>query len=69
MAVFALSPVLGACFAHVAAHQNGWVYISLIMLLYTAALLASLAVVRSCGLRIWWGSRSHPGEEGIVSRS
>ena len=51
--VFVLSPVLGAFFAFAAgAHQAGWIYILLIMLLYPAALLASLLVVRSCGYRL-----------------
>jgi hypothetical protein len=51
--VFVLSPVLGAIVAFVAGvHQAGWVYILLIMLLYPAALLGSLLVVRSCGYRL-----------------
>jgi hypothetical protein len=51
--VLALSPVLGAFFAYAAgAHQAGCVYIILIMLLYPAALLGSLLVVRSCGYRL-----------------
>ena len=50
---FVLSPVLGAFFAFAAnAHQAGWIYILLIMLLYPAALLGSLLVVRSCGYRL-----------------
>jgi hypothetical protein len=51
--VFVLSPVLGASFAFVAgAHLAGWIYILLIMLLYPAALLGSLLVVRSCRYRL-----------------
>jgi hypothetical protein len=51
--VFVLSPVLGVFFAFAAnAHSEGWVYILLIMLLYPAALLASLLVVRSCNYRL-----------------
>jgi hypothetical protein len=51
--VFVLSPVLGAFFAFAAgAHPAGWIYILLIMLLYPAALLASLLVIRSCGDRL-----------------
>ena len=51
--VFVLSPVLGAFFAFAAgAHQAGWIYILLIMLLYPSALLGSLLVVRSCGYRL-----------------
>lgn len=48
-----LSPVLGASFANaVEAHTAGWVYLMLVMMLYPMALLASLAVVRSCGYRL-----------------
>jgi hypothetical protein len=51
--VFVLSPILGACFAFAAnARPEGRIYILLIMLLYPAALLASLLVVRSCGYRL-----------------
>jgi hypothetical protein len=51
--VFALSPVVGACFAYAAnAHRAGWAYIILIILLYPADLLVSLLVVRSCGYRL-----------------
>jgi hypothetical protein len=51
--VFVLSPVLGAFFAFAAqAHQAGWVYVILIMLLFPATLLGSLLVVRSCGHRL-----------------
>jgi hypothetical protein len=51
--VFVLSPMLGAFFAFACgAHSAGWVYILLIMLLYPAALLGSLLVVRSCGYRL-----------------
>ena len=51
--VFVLSPALGAFFAFAAnAHEAGWTYILLIMLLYPAALLGSLLVVRSCGYRL-----------------
>jgi hypothetical protein len=50
--VFVLSPILGV-FVAVAAnvHGAGWVYIILSMLLYSATLLASLLVLRSCGYR------------------
>ena len=52
-AVFVLSPMLGAFFAFAAGADNAaWVYILLIMLLYPAALLGSLLVVRSCGYLI-----------------
>jgi hypothetical protein len=51
--VFVLSPILGVFFAiFVNAHAAGWVYIILSMLLYSAALLASLLVLRSCGYRL-----------------
>jgi hypothetical protein len=51
--VFVLSPVLGAFFAFgIGAHSGGWIYILLIMLLYPAALLGSLLIVRSCGYRL-----------------
>jgi len=51
--VFVLSPMLGAFFAFTAgAHQAGWIYILLIMLLYPVALVGSLLVVRSCGYRL-----------------
>jgi len=51
--LFALSPVLGAFFAFAAgAHAAGWVYISLIMLLYPTLLFGSLLVVRSRGYRL-----------------
>jgi hypothetical protein len=51
--VFVLSPMLGAFFAFAArAHNPGRVYIFLIMLLYPAALLGSLLVVRSCAYRL-----------------
>jgi hypothetical protein len=51
--VFVVSPMLGAFFAFAAgARQAGWIYILLIMLLYPAALLGSLLVVRSCGYRL-----------------
>ena len=50
--LFVLSPILGVFFAiSVNAHQAGWVYIILSMLLYSAALLVSLLVIRSCGYR------------------
>jgi hypothetical protein len=53
LVVFAVSPVLGAFFALAAhAHQAGWFYILLTMLLYPACLLGSLFVVRSCGYRL-----------------
>lgn len=52
-ALFALSPVLGALFAYaVHTDEAGRFYIILIMLLYPAALLGSLLVVRSCGCRL-----------------
>ena len=51
--LFALSATLGAFFAAAAqAHQAGWFYIILIMLLDSAALLGSLLVVRSAGYRL-----------------
>lgn len=51
--VLILSPVLGAFFALAADAQRAeWVYIILTMLLYAAALLGSLLVVRSCGYRL-----------------
>jgi hypothetical protein len=51
--VFVLSPALGAFFAFDEnAHEAAWIYILLIMLLYPAALLWSLLVVRSCGYRL-----------------
>jgi hypothetical protein len=51
--VLVFSPVLGAFFASAAeAHRAGWVYIILTMLLYSALLLGSLLVVRSCGYRL-----------------
>ncbi len=51
--VFALSPVVGVCFAYATAGTRaGWVYIILIMLLYPADLVVSLLVVRSCGYRL-----------------
>ena len=50
--VLALSTILGVFFAiSVKAPTAGWVYITLSMLLYSAALLASLLVLRSCGYR------------------
>lgn len=53
LVVFALSPVLGAFFAYAAdAHQAGWAYIILTMLLFSVNLLGSLLVVRSCGYRL-----------------
>ena len=51
--VLVLSPMLGAFFAFAAnAHSDGWIYILLIMVLYPAALLGSLLVLRSCGYRL-----------------
>jgi hypothetical protein len=51
--VFVLSFLLAVFFAFAAvAHKAGWVYILLIMVLYPAALLGSLLVVRSCGYRL-----------------
>ena len=51
--VFILSPALGAFFAFDEnAHEAVWIYILLIMLLYPAALLGSLLIVRSCGYRL-----------------
>jgi hypothetical protein len=53
LVMFVLSPMLGACFAFAAgARRAVWIYILLIMLLYPAALLVSLFVVRSCGYRL-----------------
>jgi hypothetical protein len=50
--VFVLSAVLGALLGIAAnAHGNVWVNIMSRLLLYTAALLASLPVVRSSGYR------------------
>jgi hypothetical protein len=61
--VCALSPILGIFFAFAAtAHERGWVYITLIMLLYPALLLASLLVVRSCGYRLVPLAVPIPGE-------
>ena len=55
--VFVFAALLGACFAIAAgAHTAGWVYIMLIMLFYSAALLGSLLVIRSCGFRLGAGS-------------
>jgi hypothetical protein len=51
--VFVLSAVLGVFFAFAAgAHQAGWIYILSIMVLYPAALVGSLLVMRSCGYRL-----------------
>jgi hypothetical protein len=51
--VVALSPVLGAFFAYaLTAHGAGWLYIILIMVLYTALLLGSLLAFRSRGYRV-----------------
>jgi hypothetical protein len=65
---FVLSPVLGAFFAFAArAHSAGWVYVLLIMLLYPAALLGSLLIVRSCGYRLVRSpvpSAGRPDDEG-----
>jgi hypothetical protein len=50
--VFILSPILGVLFAVAAtANHGGWVLIILTMILYSASMLASLFVVRSCGYR------------------
>jgi hypothetical protein len=66
--VFVLSPMLGAFFAFAArAHNAGWVYILLIMLLYPAALLGSLLIVRSRGYRLVRSavpSASRPDHDG-----
>lgn len=52
-AVLVFSTVLGVFFAAaVGAMPAGWVYIILIMLLYSALLLGSLSVARSCGYRL-----------------
>jgi hypothetical protein len=60
--VFALSPILGAFFAFAAnAHGSGWVYVTLIMFLYPALLLASLLVVRSYGYRLVRLGLPNPG--------
>jgi hypothetical protein len=59
--VFALSPVLGALFAHAAeAHHAGCFYIIMTMLLYSSDLLVSLLVVRSCGYRLVGRARPSP---------
>jgi hypothetical protein len=51
--VFVISPILGVFFAFAAnAHQVGWVYVLLIMVLYPMPLFGSLLVVRSCGYRL-----------------
>jgi hypothetical protein len=51
--VIGLSLVLGTFFAFAArAHQAGWVYIALTMLLYPSLLLGTLLVVRSRGYRL-----------------
>jgi hypothetical protein len=48
-----LSPALGLLIAHAAdANPNGYIDISLIMVLCAAILLSSLLVVRSCGFRL-----------------
>lgn len=61
--VFALSPVLGAFFAYAAdAHQAGWVYIILSMLLFSANLFMSLLVVRSCGYRLVRRAETSPDQ-------
>lgn len=66
--VFVLSPLLGAFSAFAArAHQDGWIYILLIMMLYPAALLGSLLVVRWCGYRLIRravSSRRPPNDRG-----
>ncbi len=63
--VWALA-ILGAFFAAaVHAHSAGWVYILLTMLLYSAALLGSLAVVRSCGYRLDSSSETSPHDARI----
>ena len=64
-AVFAISPVLAAFFAFaVRAHSAGSVLITLTMLLYSALLLASLVVVRSCGYRLVRRMASRPPASG-----
>jgi hypothetical protein len=51
--VFLMSACLGVFFAAaVQAHAQGWFYVISIMLLSTGGLLASLAVVRSCGYHL-----------------
>lgn len=56
----AVSSVLGAFFALVVnAHRDGWVYITLIMLLYPTVLLGSLLVVRASDFRLVRTGRSH----------
>ena len=53
LVVFVLSAVLGACFAVAAhAHEAGRIYILLTMLLYSAILMVSLLVIRSCNYRL-----------------
>ena len=50
--VLVISPNLGVFFALAAnAHEAGWAYVILSMLLNSVALLVSLFVVRSCGYR------------------
>jgi hypothetical protein len=65
--VLVLAPLLGAFVAVAArAHRAGRVYILLIMLLYAAALLGSLLVVRRCGYRLTRraGPSPDPAPEG-----
>jgi hypothetical protein len=50
-AVFVISLGLG-CYLAAPAHTAGRVYIFLIMVLYPAALMGSLLIVRSCGYRL-----------------
>jgi hypothetical protein len=72
MAVLLLSLVLGAPFALAAhAHQAGRFYIESTMLLYSALLLGSLRVVRSCGYRFVRraASFSKPNDDGAGERS
>jgi hypothetical protein len=50
--VLILSPVLGVLFAIAAdADRDGWVLIVLTLILYSATMVASLLIVRSCGYR------------------
>jgi hypothetical protein len=71
--VFVLSPMLGVFFAFACgAHNAGWAYILLIMLLYPAGLLGSLLVVRSGGYRLIRStvpSASGPADEGLSERT
>lgn len=70
----AVSPILGAFFAHAVVENewDGWVYVITIMLFYPAVLLGSLLVVRSCGHRLVSrrvlvkGGRMEPASEAVL---